>query len=395
MSNHPRPGRFEDLPILAELRDQLEQHLRTDRRSRPALRWPRWGRRRSRLLIVFVVLALAGGSAYAAIALTHRSAPLSGAAPSLPFPWRHSLAGWRYDIELAPTAEAGKVGWCEGTFYLRDGKGPGGFGQSSCPGSPPTVDEPLFAQAGTTGPGIWDVLTAPNVAAVRIAGVGTILTRPDPRLPYGYRAAVIDLPRALPGAGPKLTALDAAGHAIAGPSTHETAEPAMPTRRWRAGEPVRGSCSIHARPGSGVQAREGTVVTRIIPAHGIVGHAFFTCINAQVSIRTATAFPLLAALMLDAAHPGRTLAPLPDMHAVPGQPGILERQSPFPRTRRHRRNRHPEPGPPGEVPDSPFQGLTARRIGNAWLVVEGGSSLAERIHALRALTAGPIETRAP
>jgi hypothetical protein len=81
---------------------------------------------------------------------------------------------------------------------------------------------------------------------------------------------------------------------------------------------------------------------------------------------TASAFlrgwPLEAAILLDAHRPGQTLGPIPDASAVPGHPGVVNVVL-------------------GSLPGD----LTARRVGNAWLVVEGGASLAQRLEVLGAL----------
>ena len=86
-------------------------------------------------------------------------------------------------------------------------------------------------------------------------------------------------------------------------------------------------------------------------------------------------WPLQAAVLLDGHRPGQILGPIPGARPVPGQPDLVNL-------------------PLGRVPlnydtpisaDSPQFSLTAKRVGNAWLVVQGGSRLAQRVHVLNAL----------
>jgi hypothetical protein len=91
----------------------------------------------------------------------------------------------------------------------------------------------------------------------------------------------------------------------------------------------------------------------------LVGRAFFSCIDTEYYLQH---WPLDAAILLDAAHPGVPPAAIPGLTAVAGQRGYFNG--------------------PGD-----FKGeLTATRFANAWLVVAGGSSLAQRIDVLRHLT---------
>lgn len=92
----------------------------------------------------------------------------------------------------------------------------------------------------------------------------------------------------------------------------------------------------------------------------LVGHAFFSCIDTEYYLNH---WPLDAAILLDAAHPSGPPAPIPGLLPVPGAPGLVNG--------------------PGD-----FKGeLTATRHSNAWIVVAGGSGLAQRITVLRHLTA--------
>jgi hypothetical protein len=71
-------------------------------------------------------------------------------------------------------------------------------------------------------------------------------------------------------------------------------------------------------------------------------------------------------VLLDARRPGRVLGRIPGAQPVGGRPGTV---------------------------DVPRGALAARRIGNAWLVVQGGSGLAQRLQALSALRIGKLDLR--
>ena len=129
---------------------------------------------------------------------------------------------------------------------------------------------------------------------------------------------------------------------------------------------------------------------------GIIGHAFLSCVEAGFSAHHAM---LDAAVLLDARRPGSPPAPIVGVHAVPGQPGFFDWPNP-----------DGSPGgfrPSGAsgaegLPNSPFgpdfpplDGLSARRVGQAWLVVTGGTGSEQRISALHQLAVGPIDLRAP
>ena len=104
------------------------------------------------------------------------------------------------------------------------------------------------------------------------------------------------------------------------------------------------------------------VASSIIAAPaGLVGRAFFSCIDVEYYLHGK--WPLDAAVLLDAAHPGSPPAAIPGLGPVPGHAGLFNG--------------------PGD-----FKGeLTATRRGEAWLVVAGGSGLAQRLRVLSHLSA--------
>jgi hypothetical protein len=335
-----------------------------------------WLRRRPPgLLALLGVLVLSGSAAGAVLLTGQHSRPLAGVVPPYNSHGNISVAGLRYEIQITPSLQAGTIGWCN--FISFKGRGPGGgFGGGGCPTGTPAVGAPLFGADGERGEGLWYVLAAPQVAAVRVLHGPTVLTRSDPRLPYGYRAAVFELSaKAFAHVGPPLlTALDASGRPIPG-GTYEQ-PPREPTRSWSPPQrPAPGACSLGVRRGAGLVAQQGTVLTAAIPDPGIIGHAFLACANLQLSARGST---LVAVLLLDAAHPGSVPAALPNMRPMPGNPGFYERDA-----------------ADLELPPFADHGLLARRVGATWLLLIGAHDVRAGVSALRALDVGPLDLRLP
>ena len=344
----------------------------------------RWVRHRSRTAQVLLGLAVVSAAAASAATLTGtRSRPLTGAVSS----------NVRYRIALTPALHTGNSGWClvEQQTTAR-GKPLGGVGE--CGTATAALSAPLFASL--EGPTIA-VVTAPDVAAVRVLGGPTILTRADPSLPFGLRAAVYNITRLtgeLSIRRRSLVALDADGRVIPQGSNGRqalqsgTALLALPTRAWaqpgksqlisglvdafpHQGQPVAtmppvGGCQTVARPGSGLRAVGGVDATSIAPDPAVLGRGFLDCSDTVFASRGQA---LVATVLLDAKDPGALPAALPQMHALAGQPGIFI------------------------VPGSRLLGsqpAEARRFGHAWIVVHGDSSRTQLARALRDLAITPI-----
>jgi hypothetical protein len=221
---------------------------------------------------------------------------------------------------------------------------------------------------GTELPGAEPIkmVLAPRVADVLIDGHrGQLATLA--RLPYGLRLARVTFPQ---GSGvvyhaKALRAIDANGKAVA-PSepiwgTGESPGQA-PIRWWQKPQPLpSGPCQIRAHGPDGLQPQWGHVASAIRAYPGkLIGRAFFSCIDTEYYLHN---WPLDAAILLDAQAPGRAPAPIPDMTPVSGAPGVLN------------------------APGDWHGEITALRRGDAWLVVAGGSGLAQRIDVLRDLSA--------
>ncbi|HME02407.1 MAG TPA: hypothetical protein VKG38_05185 [Solirubrobacteraceae bacterium] len=371
---------FRDLPILGELRDQLQARFESAaspvKLSTRRRRWPRTG---SRLGVVLAALAVAGGSALAAGLLSgQRSRPLSAVfAPGSPTTQEgYGPPGSTYSISISPSMQAGVIGWCTALVTYR-GAESFDLGTGGCNGAPPAVGAPMFGarDGGIGSAGLSYVFTAPQVAAVRVTDGPTILTRPDPRLPFGFRAAVFSLPeRLLRGAGVALTAVDSTGQAI--PGDAYAAPVTEATRSWRApNPPAKGACSIAPRGSSPVVLGSGTVLSAAIGDPGILGRAFLPCVTTSFTLH-GTRFA--AAVLLDAKEPGQLPAQLPDMQPLAGHPGIFARQRAMTNLFDDLANN---------------LDITARRVKNTWLVVAGGANNAQRTAVLNALTVGPVNLK--
>lgn len=369
---------------------RVEAHLldAVERRARPsgplhALRAGaasagRWLRgRRPMALALAGALAVSGSAAGAMLLSGQRSQSLTGVVPPYDAHGNLSMAGSHYEISITPVLFPGSIGWCDFILYRGVPELQGhSFGSGGCGAAPPAVGSPLFAPDGSRGEGLWYVLSAPQVAAVRVAGGPTVLTRSDPRLPYGYRAAVFKLPQGAVRRGlPQLTALDRNGRPI--PGGMHAQPPREPLASWS--DPrrrVSAACSIDAVPGSGVALGAGSALTAIAPDPRIIGRAFLSC--SAVLLRSPkpqspSGPPPFAALVLDAKRPGSPPAPFPGMRALPSKPGLYEVSTSPPVTHRL---------------------LLARRLPGAWLVVGGYADRSQGARVLAALTAGRIDLSA-
>jgi hypothetical protein len=396
-------------------RQLLDGILATDprahaRAARTADGLPNW-RHGARALVLVTVMALATGGATAAVLLsgTRHSAPLAGTFPGS----RRSLSSTSYRISLTPDIGGGVVGWCDQIEFttrlvhptkrnhFRRLYGTYGGGAAGC-GSGPTAAEPFIDADVVSGSGgreaqhysyqIAYYLTAPQVAAVRASPTLTILTRPEPTLPDGYRVAV-GFPKPEHGGSPQAmgafnpVALAANGRELA--RRHlPGGEPWVPdpTVSWQRSRrvgpgargvlgvlalryaetslfrnvPVRrgppaGPCAIDSSRLPGAQQQLGSVVLQARPVPQVIGRAYLSCIDTEITYR---GWALDAALLLDAHHPGALPAPLPGATSVPGHPGVVEEESGI------------------------FGDITGRRVGDAWLVVESSNRLALRSSGL-------------
>jgi hypothetical protein len=380
----------------------------------PRRRWS-WIRTRPRgVAAVLAALVVCGGGAAAAVSLTaSRSQPLSGRVPGRIQPAYGtdaiSVAGYRYSIRVTPDLSTGSAGWAVWTAY----KGPpygGGLGGGGG-GGYPTPTASIFqgsgvapwniaTGAGTRGDSVGSVVTGPRVAAVRI-GNRTIQTFTSALLPTGDRAAVFFLsgraPTPVVGWRPgqpiasrmrvaeptrggrlrwttiattALIPLNSAGHPLA-----TTSPPASGYLRgwsfWQAPSavtpnihepryhgrthPRTGACELTQHGLPGLRPEWGSTIRSIPTVKTYVGELFLSCVSTEYYLH---GWPMTAAVLLDARHPGAVLGPIPGADPLAGTRGIV---------------------------DFPAASLSARRVGNAWLVVQGGAGTTQRRQALNAL----------
>lgn len=270
-----------------------------------------------------------------------------------------------FNERFIPTLTVGQAGWC---IVIEEG---GKTGGSAC-GGVPTLSQPILQAQGSYRAGsayeTTVVVTDPRVAAILADGTVRVPTVSLPGLPYGLRGALVRIPvktrnQILPAGrlprghapGPTLVALDAQDHAISQRWNSRIPHQAT-VRAWH--DPSRqphGSCQLHGEL-PGLSAQSGEVASAIHPLlGGLVGHAFLPCATA---VYYPQHVPLRATVLLDAANPKARVVALPDFKPVAGAPGYFAQG-----------------------------GLTARRSGNAWLIVGQGTGLAERMRLLRHLAA--------
>jgi len=324
-------------------------------------------RRRRRYATGLTAVALAGAVVWAAVSPGSRPAPAGVRGRMLAFDrarQRRRLIPWH----ISPALEGGEYGWCivEGadggcatTPTATAGRAGGAGAVGTLAGVSITPTEERFT--ALIGPAVRGVLADGRPAV--------LVTRAE--LPYGLRIAQIDVARhapkaqtlgvpALEGGLPKLLATGAAGRALGAFQTETAASPRLEVRWWAKPRALpTGPCQIRAQGLPSLQPQWGHVVAAIHPYPGrIIGRAFRSCIDTEYYLHN---WPLETAVLLDAQHPGSRPAAIPGMSPLPGHRGLFSA--------------------PGD-----WQGeITATRHGNSWLVVAGGSGVAQRVTVLRHL----------
>jgi len=267
---------------------------------------------------------------------------------------------------LTPNLTGGAYGWC----LTVDGGG-------SCPIVPTDSGELDWGLVGTEPRKDTEVITlmlGPQAVAVLVDGKRVPAVTID-SLPYHLRVATITISRPSAPAGDRgngppppealtprsLLAVDAQGHILR--STHPAAGgPSVRTIWWKRPTALpKGPCQIYAHGVPGLLPEWGHVAASIAPyPKQIVGRAFYSCIDTEYYLHN---WPLDAAILLDAQHPGIVPAAIPGLERLRRAPDIY--------------NGH------GDGFHGPE---TAIRKGDAWLIVAGGSGLGQREEVLRHLT---------
>jgi hypothetical protein len=285
------------------------------------------------------------------------------------------------EVVLLPPRNAGVGGWC-----LTELGGPEGrqanegrgcrANERSIAGGPfrgPIVAETgnqIAVIDGVSGPVVMRVvaLTTAQVAAVSFRGHKRIATHASALLPDHLRSAIVELRGRFSG-HPLWLPRFPRGHLIAWsrsgkpvPQTYALGPPltfGTSVLSWSNGTPAqRGVCGISASGFAGLEQRSGGVVSEITPHVDLLGREFLNCANSFYLLNRK--WPLEAYVLLDAAHPGATPAPLPGMQPLAGRRGVF-------------------------IGPGPVSGEVARRIPGAWLVVSAGEDTAQRLTLLEHL----------
>ena len=230
------------------------------------------------------------------------------------------------------------------------------------------------------------VITSASVAAVSVNGGPAIPTVPAVAAPFGFRSILYEVQGVAlseltvvrkvetpPPLRTVLTALSSSGTPITSTPPLNLVTPFVPvleTREWVApAPPAQGVCQMTARPSRGLTAASGSVVSDLRPVVGLIGRPFITCVATRYTYRYSSTdeSSLQAYMVLDAVHPGVAPEPLPGMTPVAGHPGVEQ---------------------------SRLEGLAlvARRVPGAWLLVESGRELGQRL-ALLADLRGSVHLR--
>jgi hypothetical protein len=321
--------------------------------------------------------------------------------------------------------QAGNVGVCVRVISSGD-----------CNGPPPTAGYPVYGGGGgyspeeKVGPAgeIDAIFTGRGVAAMRVAHLGTFKATSAPGLPPGAKQIVFYRPPGSPGTvlppgtspkvlqgfehakqGPALTEtlLDSHGHGI---RVREPGTFTLPNSYWQGAQrmPAAGRCAMSSSL-AGVRTEWGQVATVLAGDQHITTPAWLSCLHVWFS-RGGASYE--TAILLNGMSPGSTPPRLWGAIPVPGRPGIVEippiqREFHMPalsaaqatriltedtktvgRTRAERILRESQRRtfvdqfvPPG----------VARRVGPAWILVNGGGSLTKRIGFLDSLHITKLE----
>jgi hypothetical protein len=355
----------------------------------------RWPLLRSHpLAAMLAALVFAGTATAGVISITsERSARLTGqvpkqAGPGSPHAWGLE-AGERYRITVWPVLQGGASGVCGMIVF----EGAHGVGDGGCGAPYPTTSMPYLAPNGriaypkaiiTKGGALEYFLTGPSVATVRIGTHLVVTPRSEPGLPAGDRAVVFYLPAGSPEIDPpwfparqlglprgaktlSVVAIGRNGAPI--PVNHGAKQFRLPARYWELPhEAPRGACELSAP--SSYSAYRGTTAVRLEPEPEVEGAALTSCLSVDYRVAGTT---LTAAVLVNAKSPRSAPPALFGASPVSGQPGLVTREE--------------DTG----LHSSVSIAFTARRDGDAWIVVEGGRGLAQRIRAARELQVSRID----
>ena len=276
-----------------------------------------------------------------------------GAREIAPVAWSKTPAQAVGTVKLSPIFARGWVGW---EVWTSEG-GTAPF--------LPRYSNPLFdVELGTKDhPDAVVAFTNPYVAAVSVGGGKPVLTHPT-TMPYGFRVAVVPVGHriSLIGGSPSderllkaMRAYDAEGQRLL--KSREFVNQG-PVQYWqRPQRPPPGRCELSATGLKGVRFARGHVALRVWPHAGVVGRAFQSCADTTYLLNNASVLDgeLTAAILLDAAHPGRTAGAIAGYETARRRPRRLRslrartwwtgREAPPERVARRRRRGRIRPAP--------------------------------------------------
>jgi hypothetical protein len=373
------------MSVIVPLIDQPDAGVIHDARDRQRRRHEA-GRLVSLAMLLVGVLAYTASGGGASGVTSAQQAP-----PAVTFVSLHT-PGVR--VVASPSLTAGAAGLCviaAGFASYGNCQTPAPYPQAGIPfeateGGVPIVAANLERRVALKG-SIYLLLTAPDVAAVRVGDLGTIPAQAAPGLPPGDRVvafrvaarstATFRVPGQLPQGSPPhpthaiaLTALDGSGRPISFASAAALNRlwlPLWPHVSWPAGEFTAGpnrACAVTA--GNRTAAGDytyGITAEGVAPQPAAAPSAFLTC-ERQWDVVRGTSFEV--SVLLNARHPSRPAAPLWGAEPVPSHQGIVEIRAPSPLWE------------PESIADSPRvveirasrtqpAEIVARRVGNAWL----------------------------
>jgi hypothetical protein len=266
-----------------------------------------------------------------------------------------------WEVRLAPGLEGGWVGWCLSVRVSA-------YHATRCPVAPTTSEEIGYEswEAGGSGTRGVALVNAPIEAVAVDDASAAEATVPVSGVP-GVSAALVEIPAPFPAQSQWFDEFEPVYHGFRSSGSLGFGAPehaysaSLPASSWQAPEhPPAGVCSIAASRLTGLRPRFGHVATSVTPTPNLAGGGFASCVDTEYSFARSS---LDAAVLLDAAKPG-AVAPAP----LPGAAPV-----------RHHQGLFSAPGWNGQI--------LARRAGDAWLAVEGGASLRQRIRVLSHLSA--------
>jgi hypothetical protein len=270
---------------------------------------------------------------------------------------------------VTPDLEPGNAGWCSyPRFTFARGSRRSGLNSLPSGGTcgPATAGAGPIILGGGEESLSWMIVSS-RVAGLQLGTHTVIRPRRDSRLPNSWRAIVAFTPAFNPRTKPLdrssglpiPTPLDTHGR----PIPLGTAQPPIqvPVRTVDPGHLPASGCAIRAVQTPGVR-RQWEVIATSIPTLGshVDASALFSCARSWYQF-DGDSEAISAAVLLNARHPH---------HRAPALPGLMPTADP---------GLFSEDG--GSAGD-----ITARRLGHAWLVVQGGTPTlrARLLHQLRA-----------